>query len=264
MLRLTYRSSVDEYPSFSDDGRYLVFISDRSGSRDIWILDMFTGKLKTITLSGSSEYFPKISPKGDLILFQGTFIGNWAIYTIPINGDQRGMRKVAGETSKAAYMPAWIDEKKVVYLLQNENGDTLYIQDLETGTSTPVKLPWRYVFSPFPIDENTLLVTALKEHDFGIYKITLDGSYTALEDTRYNEHDPQLTPDGRYLLFTSNRDGVYRVWVKDLQTKDEWIVTDFVDYDCFYPAVHPSGKLIAVSVYEPDWEPDIWLVRFGE
>ncbi len=263
-IRVTYRSSVEEYPSFSSDGRYLLFISDRSGGRDTWILDLLTGELKSVIIEGSSEYFPHLSPNGKLLLFQGTLQGNWAVYTISVEGDKRTLRKIAGESTKAAYMPTWLNDENVVYLLQGEDGNKLYVENINTMNATPVDLPWRYVFSPFTIDEKTLLVTALKNDDFGIYKITLNGSYTSMEDTRYNEHDPQLSPDGRYLYFTSNRDGVYRIWVKDLFAGDEWIVTDFINFDCFYPAIHPSGRLLAVSVYEPNWEPDIWLIRVGE
>ena len=260
-LRLTYNSGVDEYPSFSPDGRYLLFSSDRfTGNRDIYVLDLSKASLRRINIGGSSDYFPKVSPNGKLIAFQGSLYGNWGVFTIPFSGDVRALRRIAGGRT-AVYMPSWINDNEIVAVKDEGNGNVLCIYNLKDRRCKSVKLPWRYVFSPYPISENEFLVTALNKADFGIYKVTTSGSYTAVENTRYNEHDPILSPDGKVLLFTSNRDGVYRVWAKNLENGKVWVVTGDIDYDAFYPSFHPSGKYIAVSVYKPGWEPDIWLVR---
>ncbi len=264
-LRLTYHSGVDEYPSFSRDGRYLLFISDRyKGNRDIFVFDFFKGSLRHIKI-GSSEYFPRLSPDGKLILFQSSLYGNWGIYTIPFDGNTRAIRKIDGG-NLAAYMPRWIDDENVVYVMDRKDrkGNSIYLKNIKAKERKKINLPFDYVFAPFPTPDGSFLVTALKEADFGIYKISPDGSVLTVENTRYNEHDPVLSPDGSALLFTANRDGVYRVWAKDLEKGDEWVVTGFTDDDAFYPTFHPSGKLVAVAIYKTGWEPDIWLVRFND
>ena len=263
-LRLTYNSAVDEYPSFSKDGRYLLFISDRcNGNRDIFVFDFFKGSLRHIRI-GSSEYFPRLSPNGKLILFQSSLYGNWGIYTIPFNGNTRAIRKIDGGRL-AAYMPRWIDDENVVYVIDRKDrkGNDIYLKNIKKGKREKISLPFDYVFAPYPTPDGSFLITALKDADFGIYEVSPEGSTAVIENTRYNEHDPVLSPDGNILLFTSNKDGVYRVWAKDLKNGDEWVVTGFTNDDAFYPTFHPSGKVIAVAVYKTGWEPDIWLVRFN-
>ncbi len=262
-LRLTYRSSVEEYASFSPDGRYLVFSSDRiGGNRDIFMIDMANGTMKPIKLSGSSEYFPSISPDGSSILFQGSFTGNWAIYTIPINGNPRKIRRLAGSWKEAAYMPHWIDENNITYLQDKGDGNELCIEDVRTKKATKVSLPFRYVFSPRMCGGNLYFV-GLKGADFGIYRLTKDGTVETVENSEYNEHDLDISSDCSSMVFVSNRDGVYRLWYKNLKNGSVKLVTDFIDYDVFYPEFSPDGKIVALSVYEPGIEPDIWLVRIN-
>ena len=260
-LRVTYRSSIEEYASFSPDSRYLVFSSDRNGgNRDIFMIDLKNGSMTSLRLSGSSEYFPSISPNGSTLLFQGSFTGNWGVYTIPIDGNIRKIRRLAGTRNAAAYMPSWVDEDHIVYLMDNSDGNEVYFEDITTKVSTKIDLPFKYIFSP-RMCGGDLYFVGLKEADFGIYKLTKNGSILVVENSEYNEHDMDISSDCRSMIFVSNRDGVYRLWYKDLQTGEERVVTDFIDYDVFYPSFSPDGKVVVLSVYKPGIEPDVWLVR---
>ncbi len=258
-LRLTYRSSVDEYPSFSPDGRFIIFSSDRyGGNRDPFIIDSVEGKMIHMRIAGSSDYFPSFSPDGKLVLFQGSFTGNWGVYTIPSSGDTRKIRRIAGTSKKAAYMPVWAGDREVMYITDEPSGNSLYIKDITTKIATRIDLPFDYVFYP-RLHDGVLYFVGLDGADFGIYSLR-DGTVGVIEDSEYNEYDIDISKDGS-MVFVSNRDGVYRLWLKNLKTGEVKVVTDFIDYDVFYPAFHPSGKIVAISVYEPDLEPDIWLVR---
>ena len=260
-LRVTYRSSIEEYASFSPDGKLLVFSSDRnSGNRDIFMIDMEEGSMRSLRLSGSSEYFPSVSPNGSTLLFQGSFTGNWGVYTIPIQGNIRKIRRIDGSRKVPAYMPSWVNENEVIYLKGNGDGNELFVSDITTKVSTRIDVPFKYVFSP-KMCNGELYFVGLKGADFGIYKLTKEGSITVVENSEYNEHDVDISPDCKSIIFVSNRDGVYRLWYKDLESGVERVITDFIDYDVFYPSFSPDGKVVALSVYKPGIEPDVWLVR---
>ena len=38
--RITMSNGVDEHASWSSDGNYITFSSDRSGNKDIWIVEI--------------------------------------------------------------------------------------------------------------------------------------------------------------------------------------------------------------------------------
>jgi Tol biopolymer transport system component len=169
---------------------------------------------------GSSEYFPRISPDERYLLFQGSLHGNWNIYYMPLSPDYSKKIQLISRGRYASYNPNWIDNNTVVYVQED----------------------------------------ATSNHLVGIYELLPDGTITVLEDSPYNEFDPDVFEN--YLIFSSNRDGVFRIYAKDLVSGKVWCLTENIPYDAFYPAFSEDGKLVAFSVYSKGSEPDIWIVRF--
>lgn len=46
MIKLTSHNAKDYYPAWSPDGQKIAFASERSGNRDIWIMNIDTKVLK--------------------------------------------------------------------------------------------------------------------------------------------------------------------------------------------------------------------------
>jgi Tol biopolymer transport system component/imidazolonepropionase-like amidohydrolase len=67
--RLTNDPFVETEPSWSPDGRLLVFSSDRGGSMDLWLRDMQTGVERRLTDQPGSEGSAAWSPDGSRIAF---------------------------------------------------------------------------------------------------------------------------------------------------------------------------------------------------
>ena len=45
----------NEDPTWAPDGRHIAFISDRSGRRQIWIIDMETGRVRQLQTPGAAR-----------------------------------------------------------------------------------------------------------------------------------------------------------------------------------------------------------------
>src|SRR5262249_34435339 len=67
--RITNDSFVELDPSWSRDGRSLAYSTDRSGTMDIWVRDLETGRERRITQSPGAEVFGAWSPEGTRIAY---------------------------------------------------------------------------------------------------------------------------------------------------------------------------------------------------
>jgi TolB protein len=68
--RLTSGPWDDTHPALSPDGRWLAFVSNRSGPWDIYVLDLQNGDVSRLTDTQHFESSPSWSPDGNLIAYE--------------------------------------------------------------------------------------------------------------------------------------------------------------------------------------------------
>jgi len=86
--RLTQDAAADSYPSITQDGKRMVFWSDRSGNSDIWLKDLDTGRESRLTLDPAYETFPMISPDGSNFAYWSVEAPRQpAIFLAPLGND---------------------------------------------------------------------------------------------------------------------------------------------------------------------------------
>lgn len=78
--RITDDTYYETDPSWSRDGRYLVYSSDRAGTEDVYLRDMRTGQERRVTALPGAEVAAALSPDGSRIAFQdqvgATYVAN--------------------------------------------------------------------------------------------------------------------------------------------------------------------------------------------
>ena len=83
--QLTHDGSANYYPSVSPDGRYIAFTSTRSGSQNIWMMDIDGGNLKQLTNSADATW-PQWSPDNAWIVYKDYGGGKRTLWKISVNG----------------------------------------------------------------------------------------------------------------------------------------------------------------------------------
>jgi Tol biopolymer transport system component len=72
-------------PVISPDGRHLIFKANRTGSFDIWRMDINGGNLKQLTNDGAA-FSPQVSPDGQWIIYTSNSLGKDALLKVGIDG----------------------------------------------------------------------------------------------------------------------------------------------------------------------------------
>ena len=69
MQQLTNHGSLTFYPHWSPDGQKIIFISEKSGNKDIWGIDADGSNQKQLTSSVQDDYGPVWSPDGQKLVY---------------------------------------------------------------------------------------------------------------------------------------------------------------------------------------------------
>ncbi|HEX7361547.1 MAG TPA: protein kinase [Bryobacteraceae bacterium] len=108
-------------PAFSPDGRKIAFLSDRSGTQEIWITDREAHTFAQLThFGGPPTGSPSWSPDGLEIAFDSQQGARTDIYAISAEGGApRRITTGPGENC----VPSWSADGKSIYFASNRNGD---------------------------------------------------------------------------------------------------------------------------------------------
>jgi Tol biopolymer transport system component len=136
-VRLVASSGRNYDPRYSPDGGRIAFVSDRSGSMELWVADAEDKNPQQLTHIGA-PWLGGISwsPRGDQIAFDARPDGRSAIFLIDSNG---GAPKIFDKTAYEERMPAWSRSGDAIYFNSNRDGTlAIWRKSLVDGSVTRV------------------------------------------------------------------------------------------------------------------------------
>lgn len=119
-FQLTDLPGYDCYPSFSPDGKRLVYMSERDNNRDLYIMDLEGNDLVRLTDELAIDYEPAWSPDGRQIAFVSRRSGDSEIYVM--NADGSNVRRLT-ESDRLDWRPAWSPDGEWIAFESWRNGD---------------------------------------------------------------------------------------------------------------------------------------------
>ena len=204
--RISGGNANDFNPAFSPDGARIAFNSDREGSHDIYTANLDGSDLKKITQGNSNNRSPAYSPDGKSIVFVSDRDGREHLWIVDVNGGEPRQLTRGNQPDTA---PAWaLDGTRIYY--QSDVGGTTKIFVIPAGGGQPRQLTDGPARDNRPVpspDGKQIAFARFDANQWNIYVMNSDGSgIKRLTDTSYNIN-PSWSPDGRLLLFQSDRDG---------------------------------------------------------
>jgi serine/threonine-protein kinase len=207
-------------PRISPDGTKIAVSIQSGRDADIWVYDIPQGTLTKLTFGGSNRT-PAWSPDGKRIAYYAYAGGRHQIATVAADGS--GTSEVLREGYGRTYIDHW-----------SRDGKTMII-DVVAATRLQNPSQWGSDIRYFHPGADTALSPWL--------------------ETKFDEWEASLSPDGRYLAYTSNETGIYQIYVQPFPGKEgRWIVSSEEGYAPLWSPdgstlyYYTPGKIVAVPV----------------
>jgi Tol biopolymer transport system component len=110
--RLTRGNASDRQPTYTADGRQVVFSSNRSGNLDIWALELSSGSVRRLTDHPGDDWDPAVMRDGRL-LWSSNRSGHFEVWTAEADGARP--RQMSHDGFLAENPTATADGKWIVY-----------------------------------------------------------------------------------------------------------------------------------------------------
>lgn len=276
-------------PSISPQGDKIAFISDRNDYFDVYVMSAIDGKIEGKVVRGQrTKDFEELhlltpgitwSPDGKRIGLAVKAGERDAIFLINIDsGNEEKLQFDLDGIFSVDWSP---DGKKLAFVGVKAPQSDIYVYDLESRELTNVTNDLFSDSDPtFSSDSKTVYFSSdrrdftspekvppgLRMHqiDYGqldIYAVDI-GTQAMRRVTDFpnsNETSPVVSPEGKMLLYISDRNGINNVYLRDLESGVDRPITNSLSGIYQLTLSRDGSKLVFASLYQAGF--DIFLMR---
>ncbi len=169
--RLLASSGINKAPAYSPDGQHIAFLSDRSGTMEVWIAD--ADGSSPSKLSGFNEgYLGGIgwSPDGKRLVVDARIHGNSQIVILDVSDGKRTLLEANNYEERS---PSWMPEGQGIYYNSNRSGE-VEVWSRELLSREPRKIAGQPFFATHTLPHGNTLF--LSDTTGNLYSAKLDGT----------------------------------------------------------------------------------------
>ena len=192
--RLTNNIADDWYPSWSPDGRQIIFLSDRDGDIEIYIMNADGSEQTRLTNSPGSEWLPSWSPDRSRIAFSDNRDGNVEIYVM--NADGSGRTNLTNNPAND-WAPSWSpDGRRIAFVSDRDGNNEIYVMNADgSGVTRLTNNPASDQVPSWSPDGKRIAFASNRDGNFEIYVMNADGSgVTRLTNNPAYDMEPSWSP----------------------------------------------------------------------
>jgi len=242
----------------------IYFVSDRSGHKEIWVMDYDGSNQHQLTHQGSIALSPRISPDGSRLAFSGLTRAGWEIemYSTELN------RLVSfPHFGGGNFSPSWSPDGTRLALSSSRNGHSeIYVCDaaggnlraMTTGKGPDVSPTW---------NRKTGSQIAFVSGDTGlpqVYTMEADGTNQQRMTDQGYAVSPNWAPNGQFLTLAWTRKygpgepGSSDIYLMDIASK-QWVQLTHDGGRNDFPWWAPDGRHIVFQSSRSGKE-EIWMM----
>ena len=232
-------------PRWSPDGTQLAYVSRRTGTGDIWVVPVAGGPPRQLTRDIRDDFSPRWSPDGKWIAFISQRGLQTDLWVVPAAGGTE--IRVTDDVSEEGN-PQWIGTSQRLGYHTGISGQSLWALTLSEGKERRLT-PDSLQVGDLDVSPNGAEVVYEVHRGGGVSDIQVmplaGGAVRTLVAGTSNNRLPNYSPDGKSIVFLSNRAGSDDLWIIPAAGGEPRQLTDW-----------PSGE------GSPEWAPDGSAIYF--
>jgi len=260
-------------PRYSPDGGWISFISDRSGSPELWLWSTRDGSEVQVTdlrATGINSY--SWSPDGRRVAFAANLNGNYDIWTVEIPGGS--IRRVTFDPRLEVY-PWWTpDSRRLLHVrLDDRWVDHEIVETAPDGSGARIVATDEDFFDytaggafGYPMVSSDGEWVIFRSHRSGwinYWMVPLSGGEPRpLAAADSDQSEAAWSPDGRQVAFTANRNGTHTLHLTEVGSGTSRVLVSPEGMGMVQsPAWSPDGSRISYTLTTPVAPADLYVVE---
>ncbi len=268
-LRLTNSLGDDNSPSVSPDGTKILFVSDRTGLAELYVMNLDGTGLKNLTDNTARETNPAWSPDGRHIVFgvETVPLRESDIWVMDVDSGKRvKLTKAPGYHTGPVFSP---DGSRIAFA-SNRGSGFVYNFDIWVMNANGSKAERLTDYEEYDADptwspdgKRIAFTRAMPERKFDILVVNADGTnpINLTNSPQSDEGGAAWSPDGRRIAFSANRGSQTSnstLWVMNADGSNPRMVTTAVGHNTT-PVWTPDGRRLVFQSTR-DFNPEIYIV----
>jgi Tol biopolymer transport system component len=279
-------SNFNLRPCISPNGKRIAFFSDRYDYTKIIITDRKGKVLQSISQNGYGGFFESFhpfrsgmcwSPDGKQLAFVTKSNGNDQIRIVDV--DRRKLVQTIETRLSGVVGPNWSHNGAMIAFAGIDSGmGDIFLYQFKTGAIKRLTKDVRYNSDPrFSNDDRTVIFTVqdmctrvddppmdawgATSSDLCLLSLSADTSSTRLlSRTPWNEKQASFSPDGKKVIFVSDRNGIDNLYLASIDSiENASPITDYFG-GCSNPDWSADGKDVVFTLFQNlGW--DVWLME---
>ncbi|HSN55762.1 MAG TPA: Tol-Pal system beta propeller repeat protein TolB [Candidatus Sulfomarinibacteraceae bacterium] len=221
----------------------IAFISDRTGSSELWVMDWNGLNQKQLTKHEALALGPTWSPDGTHLVFTSYLRGTPALYLLtPQEGYLKLLHDAGGVNSSPSVSP---DGRTVAFASSLDGNVDVYTIPLEGGRAerltTALGIDTQPAWAP---NGRQIAFTSTRSGSPQLYLMDADGSNVRRVSFGGQFHDePSWAPDGTRIACTTRDEGTFQIATIDAVTTVRTVISAPGNNES--PCFSPEGSMIA-------------------
>lgn len=234
---ITSDRSIALLPAWSPQGDRIAYNSYKEDESMLYLWDLSKRKGRKISGRSGLNTGACWFKDGERIAVTLSYEGNPDIYSIDLNG--KVLDKLVSHWGIDVSPEISPDGRMLAFVSNRSGSPQIYKKDLSLDTEERLTFEGKYNTSPAWSITDKIAFSQMDGGQIDIFTVDSDGSnLKRLTENQGNNEDPCWSPDGRYIVFSSNRTGRYQLYLMNANGQNQRRIT-FMEGDQTAPNWSP-------------------------